>query len=61
MVAEEDIAESVVCGPDPERYLAKVQEYVDAGFTHVYLHQIGPDQEGFFRFYKRELEPRLRQ
>ncbi|MEA2574826.1 MAG: hypothetical protein QOH93_2124 [Chloroflexia bacterium] len=60
MVKEEDVAESVVCGPDPQRYLDKIQEYVDAGFTHVYLHQIGPDQEGFFRFYERELEPRIR-
>ncbi|MDQ3927665.1 MAG: LLM class flavin-dependent oxidoreductase, partial [Chloroflexota bacterium] len=59
MVSEEDVAESVVCGPDVERYLQKIQEYVDAGFTHVYLHQIGPDQEGFFRFYQRELEPRI--
>ena len=59
MVSEEDIAESVVCGPDPERYLAKIREYADAGFTHIYLHQIGPDQEGFFRFYQQELAPKL--
>jgi len=32
---------------------------VDAGFTQVYVHQIGPDQEGFFRFYEREVLPRL--
>ena len=29
------------------------------GYTHVYLHQIGPDQEGFFRFWQDELEPQL--
>ncbi len=59
MVREEDVAESVVCGPDPERYLAKIKEYVDAGFTHVYLHQIGPDQEGFFQFFQKELMPKI--
>jgi coenzyme F420-dependent glucose-6-phosphate dehydrogenase len=54
---EEDIAESVVCGPDPERHRAAIEEYVDAGYDHVYVHQIGPDQEGFFDFYEREVLP----
>jgi coenzyme F420-dependent glucose-6-phosphate dehydrogenase len=60
-VREEDVAESVVLGPDPEKYLAKIQEYEKAGFDHVWLHQIGPDQDGFFRFYERELASRLQQ
>lgn len=54
---EEDIAESVVCGPDPERHRAAIEEYVDAGYDHVYVHQIGPDQEDFFEFYEREVLP----
>jgi coenzyme F420-dependent glucose-6-phosphate dehydrogenase len=54
---EEDIAESVVCGPDPERHRAAIEEYVDAGYDHVYVHQIGPDQEGFLKFYEREVLP----
>jgi alkanesulfonate monooxygenase SsuD/methylene tetrahydromethanopterin reductase-like flavin-dependent oxidoreductase (luciferase family) len=54
---EEDIAESVVCGPDPERHRAAIQEYVDAGYDHVYVHQVGPDQDGFFDFYEREVLP----
>jgi G6PDH family F420-dependent oxidoreductase len=60
MVTEDDVAETVVCGPDPERHLEGIQEYVDAGYTHVWVHQIGPDQEGFFRFYEREVLPKLR-
>ena len=51
------VAEKVVCGPDPERFRAEVQKFVDAGFSHIYLHQIGPDQEGFFKFAERELLP----
>jgi coenzyme F420-dependent glucose-6-phosphate dehydrogenase len=54
---EEDIAESIACGPDPERHRAAIQEYVDAGYDHVYVHQIGPDQEGFLEFYEREVLP----
>lgn len=59
IVTEEQVAESIVCGPDPERHIAKLREYVDAGFDHVYVHQVGPDQEGFLRFYEREVLPRI--
>lgn len=47
------------CGPDPEPYVSAVGEFVDAGFDEVGIAQIGPDQEGFFRFFERELRPRL--
>ena len=59
LVTPEKVAESVVCGPDPERHLAKIREYVDAGFDHVYVHQIGRDQKGFFDFYEREVLPNI--
>ena len=36
---------------------AQIKEYVDAGFTHVYLHQVGPDQERFIDMAKREILP----
>ncbi|MDQ3572658.1 MAG: TIGR03557 family F420-dependent LLM class oxidoreductase [Actinomycetota bacterium] len=59
--ADEDaVAESVVCGPDPEAHVAAIQEFIDAGYDHVYFHQIGPDQERFIDFAERELLPRLR-
>ena len=59
LVTEEAVAEAVVCGPDPERHVAEIRKYADAGFEHVYVHQIGPDQEGFLRFYQREVLPRF--
>lgn len=57
LVTVETIRESIVCGPDPRKFLDGIREFADAGFTHVYLHQVGPDQEGFFDFAKRELLP----
>jgi coenzyme F420-dependent glucose-6-phosphate dehydrogenase len=60
MVREEDVAQAIICGPDPERHIAGVKEFVEAGFDHVYVHQIGPEQEGFFRFYERDVLPKLR-
>jgi G6PDH family F420-dependent oxidoreductase len=58
-VTEEQVAELVPCGPDPERHLAKIREYIDAGFDDVYIHQIGPDQAGFIKFAEGELLPTL--
>ena len=60
IVTEDMIAESISCGPDPEVHLAKIRAYVDAGYDHVYLHQVGPDQAGFIRFAERELLPALK-
>ena len=55
MVDEESIAETIVCGPDPEAHLSGIRKFADAGFDHVYVHQVGPDQDGFIDFYEREV------
>jgi hypothetical protein len=59
MTREEDVAKKIVCGADPDRYIAKVNEYIDAGYDNVWIHQVGPDQEGFFRFFGKEVFPKL--
>ncbi|MFT4038213.1 MAG: TIGR03557 family F420-dependent LLM class oxidoreductase [Thermomicrobiales bacterium] len=61
LVTPEHIAEQVTHGPDAEAYLSEIDEYVAAGFDHVYLHQIGPDQEGFIRFCEQHILPRYGQ
>jgi G6PDH family F420-dependent oxidoreductase len=57
MVDEDDIAAGVVCGPDPQRHLEAIAEYAEAGYDHVYVHQVGPDQDGFFDFYEHRILP----
>ena len=59
MVSEEEAANSVPCGPDVEPILDSVRTYVDAGYDHLYFHQIGPDQDGFFTFWSESLKPAL--
>jgi hypothetical protein len=61
IVTEDMVADIVACGPDPERHVKAVEKYLEAGFDEVYINQIGPDQDGFFDFYRRELGPRLQQ
>ncbi|HZR80128.1 MAG TPA: TIGR03557 family F420-dependent LLM class oxidoreductase [Candidatus Binatia bacterium] len=58
-VREEDVAESIVCGPDAGRHVQGILEFVDAGFDWVYVHQVGADQEGFLRFYEKSVLPKL--
>lgn len=59
LVTPDRIKESIACGPDVEKIHSQIQEYLDVGFTHVYLHQIGPDQEAFIDLAKREILPRF--
>jgi coenzyme F420-dependent glucose-6-phosphate dehydrogenase len=58
-VTEGQVADRIVCGPDPERHREAIHRFVSAGFDHVYVHQVGPDQEGFLRFYAEEVLPTL--
>ena len=58
-VSPDDLKEKLPVGPDPDKYLEQVRELEKVGYTHVYFHQIGRDQDGFFRFCKEELEPKL--
>jgi G6PDH family F420-dependent oxidoreductase len=60
LVDEDAATESTPCGPDiTDSLLSTVGEYRDAGYDHLYFHQIGPDQEGFFGYWQRELQPAL--
>jgi G6PDH family F420-dependent oxidoreductase len=60
LVTPEMVGESVVCGPDADRHVQQVRSFVDAGYDEVFVSQIGPDQEGFFRFWTEQVAPKLR-
>jgi G6PDH family F420-dependent oxidoreductase len=54
-VTPDQVAELVVCGPDPAPYRRAIDEFAAAGYDHVYLHQVGKDQRGFIEFAARNL------
>jgi coenzyme F420-dependent glucose-6-phosphate dehydrogenase len=58
-VTPEDLKEKLPVGPDPERYVEQIKQLEEVGYTHVYFHQIGRDQDGFLRFWRDELQGRL--
>ena len=60
-VTEDEVGEAISCGPDIGRHVAAVKKFVDAGFTHVAVVQIGADsQAGFLDAAEKELLPALR-
>jgi G6PDH family F420-dependent oxidoreductase len=61
-VRPDDVADALACGPDVAAHVEAVRPFVDAGFTHVALVQVGGDtQPEFLRFAEAELLPALRE
>ncbi|WP_432037778.1 TIGR03557 family F420-dependent LLM class oxidoreductase [Streptomyces cucumeris] len=59
LVTPEQLADRVTCGDDPEAHTRALAAYAEAGFDTVYVNQIGPDQRGFFDFYRTKVLPQL--
>lgn len=60
-VRPEDVAESIPCGPDTDAHVAAVRPWVEAGFSHLALVQIGGEsQPQFLDYAQAELLPALR-
>ncbi|MEU9040660.1 MULTISPECIES: TIGR03557 family F420-dependent LLM class oxidoreductase [unclassified Kitasatospora] len=57
LVTEEMVARSVTCGDNPQQHADRLRAYVGAGFDELYVGQIGPEQEGFFDFYREQILP----
>ncbi|ARZ66956.1 LLM class F420-dependent oxidoreductase [Streptomyces sp. HU2014] len=59
LVPRERTAAAVTCGTDVDEHVRALTAYADAGFDRVHVGQIGPDQRGFFDFYRTKVLPRL--
>jgi G6PDH family F420-dependent oxidoreductase len=59
MVSREDIEQAILCGPDVEPILEQAREALEAGVTHLYIHQIGPHQEPFLEMAATHIVPVL--
>ncbi|RNL85694.1 TIGR03557 family F420-dependent LLM class oxidoreductase [Halostreptopolyspora alba] len=60
LVSEDDMATLFGYGPDAADHLAVAQRFVDAGFDHLALVNAGPDPDGFFDFFAKELDEPIR-
>ncbi|WP_425247090.1 LLM class F420-dependent oxidoreductase [Streptomyces sp. NEAU-NA10] len=59
LVTEEMVSENTVCGDDVDQHVSTLKAFADAGFDRIYVNQIGPDQRGFFDFYRTKVLPQL--
>jgi G6PDH family F420-dependent oxidoreductase len=60
-VTEEAVGRAISCGPDIDKHVAAVRTFIDAGFTHVAVVQIGADSQALFLdAAEKELLPALR-
>jgi len=57
----EAVGKVVSCGPSVEKHLASIDRYLKAGFDHIILVQVGPDQDYFFELFEKELASALRE
>jgi coenzyme F420-dependent glucose-6-phosphate dehydrogenase len=59
LMDQKKIIEGMPLGPDPQKHIAGITEFMDAGFDHIYVHQVGPQQDEFFRFYSEKVLPQF--
>jgi hypothetical protein len=54
-VRPEDIEDSLALGDDPGVWREQIDQWRDAGFTHLTLHNVAPEQKGFIEFARQFL------
>ena len=58
-VRPEDVEAKVCVSSDPSVHAARVQELFDVGFDHVYVHQVGRNQEAFLDTFGEKVLPQF--
>src|SRR5207302_9595586 len=54
LVRAEDFEGRMVISSDPDKHRAEIQKFVDAGFTSIYIHNVGRNQEDFVKVFGQE-------
>ncbi|MEA2531825.1 MAG: coenzyme F420-dependent glucose-6-phosphate dehydrogenase, partial [Thermomicrobiales bacterium] len=60
LVRPEHFKNRVLMNPDLSAHTELVQHYIDLGFTEVYVHNVGRNQEEFIKAYGKEVIPALK-
>jgi G6PDH family F420-dependent oxidoreductase len=59
LITEQMVRDNTVCGDDADEHVSALNAFAEAGFDRIYVNQIGPDQRGFFDFYRTRVLPQL--
>jgi len=57
----EEVVGSWAVSTDPEAHITALQEVVDKGATHIFVHSAQPDQIGVIDFFGQNVLPRVRE
>jgi len=57
LLGDSDLRDAVVCCHSPQAVTDAIAAFAGAGFTHLALHQVGPDQQRFLDMAHDELLP----
>ena len=60
VIEPQDLRGKALTGTNVDTYLSQISDLASAGYTHVFLHQVGTDQDAFFRFASERLLPAVR-
>ncbi|SNY60042.1 TIGR03557 family F420-dependent LLM class oxidoreductase [Paractinoplanes atraurantiacus] len=55
LVTQDMVKESFVCGNDPRAHREMIEKYEKAGFDEVYVANTGPNYQGLFDLYAKEI------
>ena len=58
-VPEEEVRRNVLISADPAQHAAWLHEYADLGFTSLYVHHVGVEQEEFIDTFGAKVLPQL--
>jgi F420-dependent hydroxymycolic acid dehydrogenase len=56
----DDVLKMMVVSPDPAQHVAKLQELIAGGVTHIYVHAGNEDQHHALNFYRDNVLPQVR-
>ena len=60
LVRPENYKNRVMISTDLDEHAAHIQRYVDLGFTEVYLHNVGRNQEAFIKTFGEQVFPKVK-
>ncbi|WP_231844901.1 TIGR03557 family F420-dependent LLM class oxidoreductase [Methanocella arvoryzae] len=61
IVGDDTLKKRLCISNDPEEHIKYIQQFIDLGFTHIYVHTAGPGQIDFIKSYARDVLPALRE
>ena len=60
LVRPENYKNRVMISTDLDEHAAHIQRYVDLGFTEIYLHNVGRNQEAFIKTFGEQVFPKVK-